>query len=357
MASALPRLALLLAGALVAAAVGGGGASQPAPDAATEPAAARALDGHFASTLRADRLARLSLSFRGGPIVTSTGETVHVRVSDSLPAAETPEKWAEFIAKMTHGPELQRLESTTLATFAEVSEICGPQALGCYDDNMMFVAGELVDDATPEETVRHEYGHHIANHRLNNPWVAIEWGPKHWASAAAVCPRVARNEAFPGGRGRQYAYNPGEAWAEAYRLMDERKAGITTASWPIIARTFFPNEAALQAAERDVIQPWTKRTAKAFTRTFGKKTRKVWWIRVSTPLDGELKLSARVPRDGLHEVALVGPNRKTVVKRTQWVGQRLQRATPTNVCGQRTFFVRVTRKGSLGKVTVTVTTP
>jgi hypothetical protein len=356
MASALPRLALLLAGALIAAAVGGGEASQATPDAANGPTQARALDGHFASTLRADRLARLALSFRGGPIVTSTGETVHVLVSDSLPA-ETPEKWAEFIAKMTHGPELQRLESATLATLAEVSQICGPQALGCYGDNSMVVAGELVDDATPEETVRHEYGHHIANHRLNNPWLAIDWGPKHWASAVSVCPRVSRKEAFPGGRGRTYAYNPGEAWAEVYRLMDERKAGIATASWPIIARAFFPNEAALQAAERDVVQPWAKSTAKSFTRTFGKKTRKVWWIRVSTPLDGELKLSARVPREGLHEVALVGPNRKTVVKRAQWVGQRLQRATPTNVCGQRTFFVRVTRKGSLGKVTVTVTTP
>ncbi len=153
-----------------------------------------------------------------------------MRVSDSLPLeTSTPEGWAEFLAGLTHGPEITRLR-TYIVTFSEVQEICGSRALGCYGRDEMVAPGELVADISPEEVVRHEYGHHVANHRLNAPWAAIDWGPKRWASAANVCANVSRREAFPGDQGSNYARNPGEAWAEVYRLMDERKAGITTAT-------------------------------------------------------------------------------------------------------------------------------
>ena len=202
---------------------------------------------------------------------------VNVFVSDSLPL-ETPEKWAEFIAKLTHGSEISQLDSR-LATLAEVQDLCGGNALGCYGQDEMISLGETFpEETTPEEVVRHEYGHHVAAHRQNTPWLALDWGTKHWASAANVCARAARNEAFPGDGGRNYSRNPGEAWAETYRLMDERKNGITTATWPIIAPSFFPDEAALVAAERDVLQPWTARKTTTFRRTFGKSTKKVWWI-------------------------------------------------------------------------------
>jgi hypothetical protein len=354
MASALTRLAALFLGALVVAA--GGGAVGAGAEASSGPVSFRALDGQVGATLRADRLARMSATWRGGPIFTSTGEVVNVLVSDALPA-ETPEKWAEFIAKLTHGAELARLRSATIATLDEVVEICGTRALGCYGQNELISYGDsTLDGSTPEEIVRHEYGHHIGAHRSNRPWAAIDWGPKHWATAASVCPKVARQEAHPGDNGRFYSHNPGEAWAEVYRLLDERRAGITTGAWPIIAPGFYPDAAALAAAERDVAQPWTKNTTKRFTRTFGKKTSKVWWIRLSTPLDGELRVAARLPSSGGYDVALVAANGKTVVKRAQWISQRGKRTT-TNVCGQRTQFVRVTRKGTPGKVTVTVSAP
>ena len=190
--------------------------------------------------------------------------------------------------------------------------------------------------------MRHEYGHHVANHRLNAPWTAIDWGPKRWASAANVCANVSRREAFPGDQGSNYARNPGEAWAEVYRLMDERKAGITTATWPIIAPSFFPNEAALQAAEQDVLRPWTAPSTRVATRVFGKKTAKVWWIPLATPLDGDFRISATVPNDGTHDVALVAADRRTVVRRAQWVGQRVKRLD-SSICGRRSLFVRVTQ--------------
>jgi hypothetical protein len=138
--------------------------------------------------------------------------------------------------------------------------------------------------------------------------------------------------------------------------MDERKAGITTATWPIIAPSFYPGEAALQAAERDVLQPWNAGKAKLFTRVFGKATKKVWLIPLATPLDGDLRISVTVPNGAEPEVALIGPDRRTVIRRAQWVGQRVKSLTDS-VCGQRGLFVRVTHRGALGRVRVSAATP
>ena len=349
--------AVLLSGALLLAAATaaaiGSGAREASPSSAT---VARSIDAAPGTALRPQRLARSAISWRGGLITASTGETIDVRVSGALPAETTPEGWAEFLARLTHGPEISLL-TTYLATLDEVRQLCGTRALGCYSRDEMVALGETtIDGVSPEEVVRHEYGHHVAMHRLNTPWVAIDWGPKQWASAATVCSRVGRKEAFPGDEGNNYALNPGEAWAEVYRLMDERKAGITTATWPIIAPSFYPNDSALQAAERDVLQPWTAGTTTAFTRTFGKTTKKVWWIPLQTPLDGDLRITATVPNGGNHEVALVAANRSTMIRRAQWIGQRAKRLTGS-VCGQRLLFVRVTQSGALGRVTVSASTP
>ncbi len=351
------RLAVLLAGALLAGALAAAAGSGVVTTQAPTPTHARAVEVDLDMPLRASRLARAAVTYRGGPITTSTGETVDVRVSDTLPVAtSTPESWAEFLAGLTHGREIARL-TTFIVSFAEVQELCGTRALGCYGGNRMVAPGELAADISPEEIVRHEYGHHVANHRLNAPWVAVDWGPKRWASAADVCSKVSRREAYPGDQGSNYARNPGEAWAETYRLMDERKHGITTATWPIVASSFYPSEAALQAAEQDVVSPWTAQRTTRSTRVFGKKTPKVWWIPLATPLDGDLRVNASVPAGAAFDVALIAGNRRTVVKRAQWVGQRVKRLDGS-VCGQRSLFVRVTQKGTAhGRVRVSVTTP
>ena len=351
---------LAVAAAALSLLAASGAALASASSAGTAPTASaayvRSLDGQTGAS-RIDAAARTAITWRGGAITASTGELVNVFVSDLLPA-ETPEKWAEFLVGLTHGPELSLL-TTRLATLDEVQQLCGAQALGCYLRNEMIALGEPTIDgrgATPEEVVRHEYGHHVGFHRANPPWRAIDWGPKNWASSAGVCARVSRGEAFPGNEGRNYALNPGEGWAETYRLMDERKDGITTATWHIVSQSFFPNETALAAAERDVLTPWSANRRTVHRRVFGKTTKKVWWIPVQTPLDGELTLSATLPRNGVHEVALVAPNRRTVLGRAQWVGQRVKR-TATTVCGQRSLFVRVTQSGGLGRVTVTASAP
>jgi hypothetical protein len=349
------RLAVALAGAVLAGAL----AASAAPSAGNGPpqlSHARLAAPELDATLRSARLQQVPITFRGGPITTSTGETVDVRVSDSLPPeTATPEGWAEFLTHLTHGPEISQL-TAFVVTFAEVQEICGTRAAGCYGGNRMVVPGETSIDVSPEEIVRHEYGHHVANHRSNAPWVAVDWGPKRWASASDVCARVSRQEAFPGDQGSNYARNPGEAWAEAYRLMDERKAGITTATWQIIAPSFFPSEAALQAAEQDVVQAWSAPRTTVSTRVFGRATPKVWWIPLATSLDGDFRISATVPNASNPEIALVAANRRTVLRRAQWVGQRVKRLEGS-ICGRRAAFVRVTQKGALGRVRVSVTAP
>ena len=346
------RFAVLLSVALLL------GASAAAASMDRQPDAAHGfrLAADANAPLRANRLAQVPIAFRGGPITTSTGETVDVRVSDALPfETSTPEGWAEFLSKLTHGPEIASL-TTYIVSFDEVQQICGSRALGCYGQDEMVAPGELAADIPPEEVVRHEYGHHIAFHRSNAPWTAVEWGPKRWASAANVCARVSRREAYPGDQGSNYARNPGEAWAETYRLMDERKVGITTATWQIVAPSFFPNDVALQAAELDVVQPWTAQRTTVSTRVFGKRTAKVWLIPLAAQLDGDLRISATMPSGGTHEVALVRADRRGVIARAQWTGQRVKRLDGS-ICGQRSLFVRVTQRGALGRVRVSVTTP
>jgi hypothetical protein len=350
------RLAVLLSGAMLlvalVAALGPHARDGRADDA---PLLGRAIDATAGTQLRAARLASAEVAYRGGPTVASTGETVDVRVSDALPAEVTPEGWAEFLVHMTHGPELAQL-TVFIVTLDEVQQVCGTQALGCYARDQLVAPGETAFDTAPEEVVRHEYGHHIAYHRLNPPWAAIDWGPKRWASAANVCARVARSELYPGNESTQYRLNPGEAWAETYRILQERKAGITTGSWQIVDSSFYPSDAALAAAELDVSKPWTAPTSRTYTRTFGKRTARAWWIPLATPLDGSVQVSATVPNRGSVDVALVGADRKTLVRRAQWVGQRSKRAD-ASICGQRSLFVRLTEKGLRGRVRISVTTP
>jgi hypothetical protein len=330
-------------------------AGGPSAHLSSQPVVARSLSDRI-TVLDERRLAQSALAWRGGPITTSTGEVVNVLVSETFtPEQATPEIWAEFLVGLVHGPELRNL-TMHVAPIAEVRRLCGLGALGCYSRDEAVTIGEtLPDGTTAEEVVRHEYGHHIALYRSNPPWRAIDWGPKRWASTANICARVSRAEAFPGDEDENYTRNPGEAWAEVYRLMDERKDGIPTGAWQVVSPAFYPDEAALRAAEQDVVAPWTAGQTVVTRKRLTRKGQ-VWWAPLSTPLDGSLSVRVTLPRGGAHEVALVSSNRRTVLRRGVASGLRA-RTISTNVCGQRSPFVRVTQKGSLGLVTVSVTKP
>ena len=345
----------LLVGAVVvfiAVLAGGAGAVRSEATPATPSAYFGAIQD--APNARVHKALLSAITWRGGPIVASTGETVTVYVSDSLPTV-TPEQWAEFLVHLDHGPEISKV-TVRLATLDEVQQICGARALGCYGPNELVSIGEpQIDGTTPEEVVRHEYGHHIAFNRSNPPWAAVDWGPKYWASAVGVCSRVRQGSAFPGDEGVHYDQNPGEAWAETYRVLEERKAGLTSSSWQIVSQTFFPNDASLAAALRDVTQPYGTGTATTYRTRFTKKGKKVWLVQVQTSLDGSVNLKAIIPKGGLYDVALLAPNRRTVLRHTVSAGGTARLMAP--VCGQRTLYLRVTDRSGIGRVAVTVSTP
>jgi hypothetical protein len=83
---------------------------------------------------------------------------------------------------------------------------------------------------------------------------------------------------------------------------------------------------------------------------------RVWWIPLSTPLDGSLAVTARLPRGGEHRVELMAANRRTMLKGGAAAGVGVRRIR-TSVCGQRSVFVRVTQRGKPGLVTVVAATP
>ena len=307
-------------------------------------------------TLSPARLARSAVVWGGGPTTAATGETVNVFVSAALPPElGTPQTWADFVAGLIHGPEVSSL-TVYIATLAEVEDICGGEALGCYGPDRMISMGETMYGVTAAEVVRHEYGHHIAYHRQSPPWTAIDWGPKNWASAQNVCARAAAGSVFPGDEGYQYRLNPGEGWAETYRLLDERRAGVTGSGWQIVDQSFYPDDPALLAAERDVVQPWTTTRTASYRNRFAAGGKRLWKIPLVTPLDGTAELTVSLPRGGLYKVALVDPARKTVVATGLWASRTVQRIV-TNVCGQRALTLRITQKGAFGRVRVVARLP
>jgi hypothetical protein len=348
-----PVVALVLVAALaVVAAIS---SAKPASSVRSSATESRAID-HPSATLSAARLAQAPISWIGGPTTAKTGESVNVYVSAALAAGlGTPQTWADFLSGLLHGTELSFL-TAYIGTLDDVREICGERALGCYGGNRMVSMGETMFGISAAEVVRHEYGHHIAFHRVNSPWQAIDWGPKNWASTEDVCRRAEELTAYPGDEGDHYSVNPGEAWAETYRLLEESRADATGSGWPIIDSSFYPDAVALQAAERDVLQPWNVGRRTVFRRTFSAGGKRVWPIALTTPLDGLLDVTVALPRNGLHEVALLTADRRTVLQTGLWASATTKRIT-TTICGERSLVLRVTQKGALGRVTVTATAP
>ncbi|MDH4340178.1 MAG: hypothetical protein OEW47_07440 [Thermoleophilia bacterium] len=292
----------------------------------------------------------------GGSFATHTGESVRVLVSEAYPdSPAVGQRWAEFFASLVHGSELS-LVTVYVLTPSEMRLFCGPYALGCYGGNELAFIGETFAGVEPEEVAAHEYGHHVAANRLNSPWLAVAWGPKRWASAANICARSMLGTAFPGNEQEHYELNPGEGFAEVFRVLNELKTGATSFSWPLVDSSFSPSSEALQAAELDVVSPWSALVTQVFRTVFTTKGKKVWTVPLRTPFDGILDVAVTLPKNGLHEVVLFDSARKTTLQKGLWSSTTSKRIT-TTICGERSLVVRVTQKGGLGKVSVVVSTP
>jgi len=204
--------------------------------------------------------ARLATS-HGGVYTTATGEQVKVFVSDAYPVDDTVnQRWADFIAGLLHGKEIVKV-TVYVAPYSEMQTVCqSAEADGCYllQSEQIVVPGDVPSDGVSiEEIVAHEYGHHVALNRSNYPWPAVEWGTKRWASHESVCERVQTHTAFPGDERANYFRNPGEAFAETFRVYNDRRTPLGTIQLPWRMDGFTPDDGALSALAEDVQKPWT----------------------------------------------------------------------------------------------------
>jgi hypothetical protein len=189
---------------------------------------------------------------------TADGMTVYVSFSDSYtPDPVVAQSYVNLLGFITHSSELNGLQ-VFIYTPAQIQSVCGdPNAEACYGNDQMFIRGTAVTGGAPvEQVLTHEYGHHIAAHRLNTPWPALDWGPKRWANDMNICANVADSKLFPGDEGANYTLNPGEGWAEAYRKMNELRAGWPDIGWNVVDQFFIPDATDLQLINLDVTTPW-----------------------------------------------------------------------------------------------------
>src|SRR6185436_19693881 len=123
-------------------------------------------------------------------------------------------------------------------------------------------------------------------HQLNTPWLAFAWGTKRWASYANVCQRTTDGSAFPGDEGSNYRLNPGEAFAETYRILNEQAWGQGPFWLDVVDQSFVPDQAAIDAVRADVETPWQVPTVSYKHGRFSKNRVRVRSFLIATPLDG-----------------------------------------------------------------------
>jgi hypothetical protein len=311
------------------------------------------LAGALAATAALATAAAPAAQAWGGTYTTSTGESVRVTVSDRYPVDETvSQAWAEYLASLVHGPELSRL-TLHLAPYREVQAQCGFEALACYSRERELIVApreDFPDGPTAQAIVAHEYGHHIARNRINAPWEALSYGTKRWASRVGVCSRTAAGTLFPRGQGLRYRLDPGEGFAEAYRVLNELRAGRPETAWQIVDTSLRPDALALAALQRDVLDPWTGPTVERRSGTFLAAGKALRTFRLATPLDGSLQITLVARAKMRLRLSLYDTARRTTVATG---GRRLH----TIICGHRSLTLRVTRQAGAGRFSVSISKP
>jgi hypothetical protein len=292
--------------------------------------------------------------FTGGPLAATGGEAVTVYTEDSLLAADATlnQRWADTLTTLLHGPEISDV-ALYVSTLDRVRQICGSGALGCYDASSRTIVGlgEDVRGITPQAVITHEYGHHLANSRSNDPWPAVDWGTKRWASHENVCRRSKTGELVPGDEGQFYQQNPGEVFAENYRLLNERRLGLPETVWSVVDSSFYPSQGALDALAEDVSSPWLGNAMTTYTGEM-------------TPRASGRGFRLAVPYDGVFAARLTGPASSRFTLRVvdlttgrelaSVAGAQRVKTVRLTVCGERSLQVQVKRVKGFGPFTVSV---
>lgn len=285
------------------------------------------------------------------PTGDAAGTSVHIIVSDTYPVDPAlPQSWATYLGSIPHGTELATLTLNLMPlSVVQSSQYCGGSSLACYDPSgrTIYAAPEdQLDDPPAREIVTHEYGHHIANTRSDAPWNAEDYGTKRWSSYENICAKTAAGTVFPGDEGRAYSQNPGEAFAESYRVLALTAVGVAPSSWDLVDQGFYPDAAALQALQQDIATPWTGPTMRHVRGFFGYGTTRT--IAVQTTLDGTFAATLHAPTNARMRLEL-------------YDGTRLVARGPATVrfaiCGQRSLTLKVQRLKGGGTFSVDYSKP
>ena len=253
------------------------------------PAGAQVGHAHLQDTVieRAAPVLRAArASTRASRYATLDGLSVEVEVSPAYPAnPAADQRLVDFLGSRSHGYELGTLR-VYVGTPTEIGRLCGAEdAVACYatDEDRMYVPGESTHGVPVEYALTHEYGHHLASWRSNNPWDALDWGAKHWASEMRVCAHVARGRLFPGNQGAHYLRDPGAPWQYASILR--------------------PDRGAYAAIRRDVQRPWTGPRSRTLRGRLGQGRSSRAYI-VPMTLDGDVSVRFDAARGLKAEVEL-----------------------------------------------------
>ena len=304
----------------------------------------------------ASTTATKALAEWGGPTVATNGETVTIDLSSTYPVDPALAKqWADFMTTLIHGPELATV-TIHLAPLVEVQRTCGGQALACYFPREAAIYAPAEDPKvgiSAKGVLAHEFGHHIAASRLNPPFASVDYGTKRWATYEGVCAKASAGDLYPGAEdSRHYMLNPGEAFAESYRVLNEQRLVLPQESWDIVTQSLFPDTTALSLIEQDILTPWTANSTRRITARLTGKVRTLNFT-LSTPYDGTLTIAPRQSGRVKVGVSLLASGSKVD-------GSSFTRASgaslSTTVCGQRAYRLHVTLPGSVDKKTRTTVT-
>ncbi|MFL5918883.1 MAG: hypothetical protein ACJ74L_04135 [Gaiellaceae bacterium] len=346
--------ALVVAALLTLAVAASPATAAPTPQRAEAPTLAW-LDATGASALAAASVVphRLAdVGWLGGTYTVASGDRVSVYVSASYADADAvARQWAVFLAALPHGQELGLLRAY-VAPLDEVQDICSSDhVIGCYGGQKLVMVGDSSAGVPPAAVAAHEYGHHVAANRANTPWLALDWGGKRWASYEGICARVAARTAFPGDEGPNYSLNPGEAFAETFRVLVEGAGSANAYSWPIIDASFRPDAQALSAVRDDVLHPWTAAGTTTIRARFA-RGQSTWTTTIATALDGDV----RVELNTAAELTLASVDLHQVVAKGSW-NSTGGKSAEYRVCGTRSLEVRVTRRGTARRFAVRIAIP
>jgi hypothetical protein len=291
---------------------------------------------------------------------TADGATVEVQLSQSFADNDTnragAQSFVDFLDTRVHGAELGQLK-VFIGTSTEVNDACGGEqgVAACYvgDERRMYVPSTDPGDGSPftrEYVMTHEYGHHIAGFRRNDPFSAINWGPKYWSSYKLICAGVYEGRYFPGNQGSHYLDDPGEGWADSY-------AHLHYPSVPFqFNRGFAPDAGAFAAIRRDVLTPWRGPATRTIRRVLSSR-RRVTSTTSRLALDGTVALALTGPRRANYDLQVVENGH--VVDQTRTKGSRdrvagtVCRANPSAA----TITFRVRRRSGSGPFALKISTP